>query len=92
MKKIRNYILISVCGILALSSVLMTIETATSSMEVAKLEDQKKQLTEERRTLEEGLVKNISVAGLQEKSLDMGFTKPTNLVYVAGNEQVAKLP
>lgn len=88
----RNIILMSVCGILALSSIFMTIETATSGLEIGKLEKTEVELANQKKDLEESLVKTLSVSELQEKSQGLGFTKPKNLVYVAPTAPVAKLP
>ncbi len=97
-KSVKNYILITLCGILAASSVFMTIETATSGAEVANLDKTEIELTNQKRALEENLVKGISMSSLEGKSAELGFIKPESLVYVAGNEAstaiapVANLP
>ena len=88
----KNYILLTVCGVLAVSSIFMTIESATSGLAVAKFEEKEIELLDEKRNLEEVLVKTLSVTELQEKSGEMGFAKPADLVYVAQTPPVAKLP
>jgi hypothetical protein len=90
--KIRNYILIGVVSVLAISSIAMTIETATSGNEMSKLERTRRELINQKEDLEESLVKAMSLGELQEKSLDLGFTKPQDLVYITPGEAVAKLP
>lgn len=91
-KNIKKYILISILVVLAVASVMMTIETSTSGVEIARLEEKERQLLSERRDLEESLVKTLSVSELQVKSGDLGFTKASNLVYITQTEPVAKLP
>ena len=91
-KNIKKYILISILVVLAVASVMMTIETSTSGVEIARLEEKERQLLSERRDLEESLVKTLSVSELQVKSGDFGFTKASNLVYITQTEPVAKLP
>ncbi len=91
-KSFKNYILIVVCGILAVVSVFLTIETSTSGAEVANLDKTKIELTNQKRNLEESLVKGISMSGLEEKSIEMGFVQPENLVYVSSVAPVANLP
>ena len=97
-KSVKNYILITLCGILVAISVFLTIETATSGAEVASLDKTVVELTNEKRTLEEDLVKGISRHELQEKSTELGFFKPETLVYVSNAENttavapVANLP
>ena len=97
-KNKKSYILIALFLVLSVSSVFMTIETATSGMEVAKLQKQEAVLLAQKRDLQESLVKTLSVSELSEKSSDLGFVKPENLVYVSSvetaslPETVAKLP
>ncbi len=92
LKSAKNYVLITVCGILVATSVFLTIETATSGAEVANLDKTTAELTNQKRVLEESLVKGISMSQLQEKSVELGFVKPENLVYVSGVAPVANLP
>lgn len=92
MKKIRSYVLVGVCGILAVSSVLMTIETATSGMEIAKLEETESILVAQKSELEAKLVKSLSLGELAEQSEGLGFVKASDLVYLTLDEPVAKLP
>lgn len=89
MKKI---ILISTVAILAVSSIFLTIETATTGVEVAKLEKTETQLSTQKQDLEESLVKTLSSTELQAKSAELGFVKPADLVYVEGFKPVADLP
>lgn len=92
LKNIKNYVLITFCGLLAAVSVFLTIETATSGAEVAKLDKTVINLSNQKRILEENLVKGISMSELQEKSSELGFIKPAKLVYISGIPSVAKLP
>lgn len=88
----KTYILLGVGAILALSSIFMTIETATSSVEVSKLQGDERTVLAQKRELEETLVKSLSMGQLQEESLKLGFIQPATLVYVVPTEPVAKLP
>ncbi len=90
--KLKNYLLIGVFCLLAVSSVVMTIETATTGVEIGKIEKAERELSRQKMELEESLVKSLSMGKLQEKSADLGFTKPANLVYITPSETVAKLP
>ena len=92
MKNIKKYILIGFLGALAVSSVFMTVVTATSGAEVASLQKEESRLADQKRLLENTLVKTLSMNGLQEKSSGLGYEKPSNLVYVTLPEAVAKLP
>lgn len=88
LKSLRMYILAGVCGILAVLSIFMTIESATSGAEVADLQKKEAGLLSQQQDLQQNLVENLSVNSLQEKSTEMGFTKINNLVYVANAENV----
>jgi hypothetical protein len=91
-KNIKKMALGMTFAVLALSSIFMTIETATSGVEIASLQKQEVGLQEEKRSLEESLVKSLSLGDMEDKSVEMGYTKPAALVYVAPPETVAKLP
>ena len=77
---------------LAVSSVFMTVTTATSSAEVSSLQKEEARLSDENRYLKGELVKSLSSGNLQEKGEGLGYVKPGNIVYVAPPEAVAKLP
>lgn len=96
-KTFRNYILIGVCAVLAISSIFITIETATVGAEMAKIEKTQNLLSSQKRDLEETLVRTLSITELQQKGTELGFLKAVDLVYVANAENlsvapVAKLP
>lgn len=88
----KSYILVGVAGVLALSSVFMTIETATSGIEVRKLEETESVLTAQKSELESRIAQTRSLAELQGQSGALGFVKPTDTVYITLDEPVAKLP
>lgn len=92
MKNIKKVILLTILGVLAVSSILMTIESATGGVEVSNLQKQEMVLSDQKRQLEDDLVKSLSISQLEDKSATLGFVKPTSLVYVAPSEAVAKLP
>jgi len=92
LKNIRVYLLSGVCGVLAVASIFMTIESATSGSEMASLQSKETMLNAQQQELQENLVQNLSVNSLQEKSSELGFTKVTNLVYVSEGVTVARLP
>lgn len=91
-KSLRVYILGGVCGVLTVISIFLTIESATSGAEVADLQKKEALLINHQQDLQEALVQNLSVNSLQEKSSGMGFTKISNLIYVADGIPVARLP
>lgn len=91
-KNSRNYILLGVCGVLAIGSVILTIEVATSGAQIANLQSKELVLSDQKRQLEQELVKTISLGQLQEKSNELGFSKPTDTVYLSQVAPVANIP
>ena len=92
-KSITKYILLTVAGVLAVSSIAMTVETAGSGAEVAALREEQNRLVSEKRNLENTLVKSLSLTDLEVKSAELGYAKPIDTVYISGNkENVAQLP
>lgn len=92
LKSLKGYLLSGVCAVLAVLSIFMTIESATSGTEVSEIQKQQAQLMSQQQDLQEELVANLSVNSLQGKSSELGFTKISNLVYVAESVPVARLP
>lgn len=86
MKKNKNYILLGICAVLAVSIIFTTIESTTTGVTMSHLEGIKAQETAQKQELEGTLVKSISVATLSEKSVDMGFTNPESIVYVGAGQ------
>ena len=92
MKNNRNYILLAICGILAIINVVMTIDGSTTGLSISNLQKTEKELTDQKRVLQDELVKTLSVGELQEKSAELGFVKPVDMVYLSQTAPVAKLP
>ena len=88
----KKYILIGFCGLLAASSIFMTVVSATSGAEVSDLQKKEAELADDKRNLENTLIKTLSISQLQAKGGELGYTKPASLVYIAPTETVAKLP
>ncbi len=88
MKK-KIYILLTLGLVLAISSIAMTVEVAGSGMEIYQLEEKRQNLEKQKQSLEEELVKSLSVKNLSEKSPELGFTKPADLVYLGSTSPVA---
>lgn len=88
-KIVKKYILIGICGLLALSSVILTIEAATSGMEISELEKVESKLIARNSELEENLVRVVSLNELEKKGDSLGFVKASDLVYIKLEEPVA---
>lgn len=91
-EKYKNFILMGICGILAISSVITTIGVSVSGSQISDLQKKEAQLVSEKRVLEAQLVKTSSLSQLQTKSTDLGFVKPAEMVYLPQSLPVAKLP
>lgn len=89
MKKI--HLLLTVAVIFIVSSVFLTVEASAGSALVTSLENQQKSLLGQRSELENTLVGEMSGATLEEKSIELGFGKPKDLMYLTSSEQVAAL-
>ncbi len=93
LKKAKVYVLGTVCGMLAIACIFMTIESATNGSEIASLERREAELIAKQQELQEELVQALSVNRLEAQSSALGFAKVTNLVYVTDSAPVAaKLP
>ena len=91
-KNLKVYLLSGVCCMLAIVSIFMTIESATSGGQIASLQKQETQLLAQQQDLQEALVQGLSIASLQDKSAELGFVQVNNLVYVSDGTSVARLP
>jgi cell division protein FtsL len=92
MKKLKTYFVWLLLVIFVIANVYFTVEFATSGAEIAGLEKKEAELTEESNSLSEELLKTTSLNDIAQKAGEMGFAKPTRIVYLNGEEPVAKLP
>jgi len=92
LKNFKGYFLGGICAVLAVLSIFMTIESATCGTEMSEIQKKEASLMSQQQDLQEELVENLSVNSLQEKSSELGFTKVSNLVYVAESVPMARLP
>jgi hypothetical protein len=85
--------LIWIAGITLMACfVFLTVETATSGAVLAKLENQEASLMRENADLNDALVRASSLNGVEKKSVEMGFVKPSQILYINSIEEVANLP
>lgn len=90
--RFRNYFLLGFCGVLAIFSVVMTIEVSATGAQIAGLQKKEISLSAQKRLLEGELVKTSSLNELQSKSGELGFTKPEQMVYLSPGAAVANIP
>lgn len=91
-KNYRNYVLLGICAVLAVANVILTIDASTTGVAVSDLQSKEASLTEQKRNLQDELVRSLSMGELHEKSDELGFIKPANPIYLSQTETVAKLP
>jgi len=72
--------------------VFLTVETATSGAVLAKLENQEAGLLQENSDLKDAVVRASSLNGVEKKSVELGFAKPSKILYISSIEEVANLP
>jgi len=70
----------------------ITIETATSGAELSALERKEAKLAQENREIKDSIVIDSSLTEMDEKSEELGFSKPSQIIYINGKEEFAKLP
>ncbi len=70
----------------------ITIETATSGAELSALERKEAKLAQENREIRDSIVIDSSLTEMDEKSEELGFSKPSQIIYINGKEEFAKLP
>lgn len=88
----KKYIFIGVVAVFAVSSVFLTIESVAVGSEVSNLEEKKEALLRDQRQLQGSLAGGASHGMLEEKSRELGFVKPAELMYLTVQEPVASLP
>jgi len=90
-KKKRKFtkLIIPVVVVFVIATVLLTIQTATSGARIAQLEEKQDELTRENRELNDKLVRTSSLTQISEDASELGFHKPSDIVYLTSAEDVA---
>ena len=72
-----------------IATVLLTIQTATSGAKIANLETKQEELAKENRELNDRLVRMSSLTKISEEADELGFVKPSDILYLTPAEDVA---
>jgi len=72
--------------------VFFTIQTATSGAALASLEKERIELERENSYLSEEIVRSSSLTQSKEKAESLGYLQPEKILYVKGDDFLAKLP
>ena len=81
----KKYLIIAITAIFVVSSVFIAIEASASGAEMRQLEEEKSVLSRQKSELEQEMVKGMSSQEISQKSLELGFVKPTDLMYLNGD-------
>lgn len=79
-------------SLLVVANVFLSIDSATSGAEISYLEEQERRLADENNYNSEQLFKSVSLKQVEQQAVGLGFDKPASVVYLNGEESVAKLP
>jgi hypothetical protein len=87
-----KFILWPVLVLFFVSTILLAIEVSTLGATLVNLEQEELKLVKENRELSNQLIQASSLKKVGEKSQDLGFIKPTKILYIGKDEVVARLP
>lgn len=85
----RVYLTWIVSGVFIVATVFLTLTTATSGAEIAKLEDEEANLVSLNRELSDQIVMASSLSATSEKAESLGFAKPEKVLYISSQSTVA---
>lgn len=81
----KKYLIMISGAILIVSSVFIAIEASANGAEMRLLQEEGDALLREKSDLEQVLVKGMSSNEIASKSAELGFIKPTEIVYLNGD-------
>ena len=84
--------LFPILAIFVIATVFFAIEASTLGAHLAKLENEEVMLIKEKQEYSNQLINSSSLSGMGEKAEELGFKKPSNVIYISEKEAVAKLP
>ena len=84
--------LISIISMFVIATVFFVIEASTLGAHLAKLENEEVVLIREKQEYSNQLINSSSLSGMGEKAEELGFIKPSDVIYISDKEAVAKLP
>lgn len=90
-KKIQ-FVLLPILALFVVAIVFFTIEMSTLGAQLVELENEEAKLIKERQKISVQLIDASSLSEIGEKAEDLGFKKPSSIIYISEKEAVAKLP
>ncbi len=85
-------VLFPILAIFVIATVFFAIEASTLGAHLAKLENEEVILIKEQQEYSNQLINSSSLSGMGEKAEQLGFSKPSEVIYISEKEAVAKLP
>jgi uncharacterized protein (UPF0333 family) len=93
MKKIKNFLLLIVLVIFAVGNIFYLVEVSAYGAEVSELEKESAAVSKQIQSYKEQIMSKSSLVAIENKADQLGFVKPQNMIYLAGeNVTVAELP
>ncbi|MBU0572154.1 hypothetical protein KKH23_00510 [Patescibacteria group bacterium] len=84
--------LFSILAMFIVATVFFAIEASTLGAHLAELENEEIALNKEKQEYSNQLINSSSLSGMGEKAEQLGFIKPSDVIYISEKEAVAKLP
>jgi hypothetical protein len=92
-KKSKSFVLAWIFVILFFfGTILTTIQTVTMGATLAGLEEENAKLVEENEKINEKLFQSTSLTKISKEAEDLGYIKPSSIIYINSEVPVAKLP
>lgn len=79
-------------GLISALIVFFSIEASVKGSQLAQLEEEYAQLTKQNEDINQQLISRSSLTALYKSAEDMGYIKPSSIVYIKPPEALAKLP
>lgn len=89
-KSKKTYLSWVIVGLFISVTIFFTIITSASGAQWKQLESAKEKLLNENRNLESELVSLSSLKNVEEEASELGFSKPSNVLYITNVFDVAK--
>jgi len=92
-KKFKNYLLIFVLAVIAAANIFYLIGISAYGAEMGELENEETAISGQIQNYKEQIMNKSSLVEIGKRAEELGFGKPQNVIYVAGESAVvAKLP
>lgn len=87
----KIYFYVSAIVVVVITTVILAVQSATVGSELAYFEKQEKTLVSENAVLTDKLLRSESLEKFSAKAEELGFEKPTNIVYISDETEIAQI-